>query len=284
VSGLADKIAGANRIIDAVLMEFRNPAVMWSSGKDSMVLLYLLRARCTGPRFPWPVIWHREPWGGEKYEFGERMVREWGLRIYDWAPAMVTLMEANGHVSLVNHYQVSGGMRTCALPIDIYEPKTFKGDFVCGLKDVLHRPTGGFKYPWDVVLHGHKSSDVDPILGPVPLNQEIAFNEGAPAAAFPLASWTDADIWEYTARYGVPQQLDRYNQKDGTENPDRTRNPDYFAGCVRCIDRSQGKSVFCPKLKTTVNNISKQVAYTEPIRPDYITKEGGQDAIPTGSS
>ena len=271
---LSEKVAEAHRIIDAVFAHFRQPAVMWSSGKDSMVLLFLLRSRQVTGVGSLPVIWHREPWGPLKYEFGERIVREWGLRVYDWAPAAVTLMEGNGHVSLVNHYQVSRSGKTCALPVDIEEPSDFRGpDWVCGLKDVLNRPKGKFDYPWDVVLHGHKSSDVDPLLGAVPLEQDVVLsNEGAPAVAFPLRNWTDGDVWEFSRRYDVPQQWDRYDRETGKENPDRTTNPDYFEGCMRCIDRRQGATVYCPKLRMRVNNISGQMDYRE-SRPEYLSNQ-----------
>lgn len=277
MDGLSQKVAEAHRIMDAVFAHFKAPALMWSSGKDSMVLLFLLRSRAVRGVEGFPVIWHREPWGGRKYEFGERMVREWGFRVYDWAPTSVVASAAGAAVCLVNHYQVSRSGKTCALPIDIEEPAHFHGgDFVCGLRDIVHRPKGQFEYPWDVVLHGHKSSDVDPLLGPVPLEQDIVLNEGAPAVAFPLRNWTDADVWEFTRRYDVPQQWDRYDRETGQENPDRTTNPDYFEGCMRCLDKREKATVFCPKLRMQVTNISGQVAYVD-SRPGYLGKSKIKD-------
>jgi hypothetical protein len=267
---LEEKIKTANRVIDAVLLNFRQPAVMWSGGKDSMVLLFLLRARQVNV----PVIFWRQPFFAEKHEFQERIAREWDLRLYDWPPAMVKLTEGNGHLSVLNYYQVGplpGG--TCAVPVDVYEPAKWDGKWICGLRDLLHRPAGGFAFPWDCCFHGHKSSDTDPLLGSVPLEQEIAFPASGPALAFPLRDWTDADIWEYTRRYDVPQQWDRYAPGTGEENPDRTANADYYAGCVRCMERQDEKTVWCPKLKARISNISAQLPFVKMPRPDYIAKE-----------
>jgi 3'-phosphoadenosine 5'-phosphosulfate sulfotransferase (PAPS reductase)/FAD synthetase len=62
---LEKKVNRSREIISRVLEEFRKPAVMWSSGKDSMVMLFLLRAMGV----TCPVIFHRQPWQGHRYAF-----------------------------------------------------------------------------------------------------------------------------------------------------------------------------------------------------------------------
>jgi len=268
------KITDANRVIDAVLANYRRPAVMWSSGKDSQVLLFLLRAR----QIHCPVIFHRFPFHPEKYEFAERMIREWGLEVYDWAPSAVTLQKSGKHLSLVQHYQV--GRATVALPLDIYEPLAFNGGaFVCGARDGLMRPTGSFNYPWDAVFLGHKGSDVDPLWGPIPLGVDVRLNVGAPDSAYPLRQWTDADVWDYSWRYDVPQQWTRYDKSTGEENKDRRLNPDWHLGCTRCLDRDGPAAVWCPKLRVQVSNLARegQIITREAAPPTYCapeTKEG----------
>jgi hypothetical protein len=176
-------------------------------------------------------------------------------------------------VSLMHYYRMGTGL--CEMPVDLYERPTAPhsaggAGMVCGLRDVLNRPIGDFAYPWDVVFHGHKSSDTDPLFGAVPLSCDVQMNQGGPALAFVLRDWTDGDVWEYTKQFEVPQQTDRYNVETGEENPDRTFNPDYLEGCCRCIDRDGPATVFCPKLKCQIGNVSHQVRYVELTRPSYM--------------
>jgi hypothetical protein len=60
---------------------------------------------------------------------------------------------------------------------------------------------------------------------------------------------------------------------DGHELPDRTLNPDYFAGCTRCLDERAGAEVFCPKLTRNVPNIATRVPRAPMPRPHYIEEE-----------
>ena len=257
-------IQKANAAIDRVLKEYRRPAFMCSFGKDSMVLLHLLRSRDINL----PVIFHRDPWFPEKYEFADRIIRECGLEVYDWAPAKVTMWSGEAIMAFTNYYQIGYTQNShLGVPKNILKPEPGK-KFICGLKDVLRRPTGGFNYPWDVILIGHKSSDEDQIAGKIPLNCDIKQNAGiAPDAAFPLKEWTDKDIWDYTEQYGVPQQETRYQNR--AEVKDKTANSDYAHVCIACIDRHEkAPSVHCPKLGCMVSNVSALVPYQD-VKMDY---------------
>jgi hypothetical protein len=266
MSTLKEKIDAAYGVIDAVLQEYRRPCVMWSGGKDSQVLLWLLRRRGV----TCPVVLHRHPKFPEKYEFHDRMAREWGLEVHDWAPIENTMLnEKPGQVCVMSEYQQ--GQERCAIPWDIYEPERWTGNWACGLQDFYHRPKGTQEFPWDVVFHGHKSTDVDPLFGAVPLKVDV--KPGAPAYAFPLRQWSDADIWEASRACGIPQQEDRYNLETGKENPDRTSNPDYFAGCMRCLNRELAGTVQCPKLKLEIESQAGRVRYKELPVVDYIERK-----------
>ena len=227
-----------------------------------MVLLWILRRM----QLDFPVIFYRDPWWPSKYAFAERIISEFGLTTFDYAPLAVTLWEGESIMAFTNHYQIGplpGGV--LLLPKNILPPEPGR-KFLCGLKDVLQRPTGNFNYPWDVVLIGHKSSDEDQIAGKVTLHVDVKQNNGiGPDALFPLRAWTDADIWEFTRRYDVPQQPDRYDRTTGTERHDKGPNSDYAHVCIACCDRRQkAAAVHCPKLNAMVSNIADRVPYAAP--------------------
>lgn len=253
------------KTIASALAEFRRPAVLWSSGKDSMVLLHLLRAHGT-----WPVIFFREPFAPARYGFAQDIIRQWDLSVYEWPPLTSALCERNGHLSIIHRFQV-GAAQTVDLPVDLVEPDDAAAPFACGLHDVLMRPKGGFACPWDLMFLGAKSSDSDALLGHMPLSADLVRNVGAPTFAFPLRQWTDADIWAYTEANAVPYQADRYEPwRAYAERADKTGNPDYVPGCTRCLQASQPAQVFCPKLKQWVNNVASQLPHLNNPLPGYI--------------
>jgi len=271
----ATKIAAANAAIDRVLMQYNQPALMCSFGKDSMVLLHLLLQR----RIDLPVIFHRDPWWPAKYAFAEEMIRRFGLEVYDWAPSAVTLWEGKEIMAFTNHYQIGAKPGAILqLPKNILPPESGE-KYLCALRDVLARPTGTFDYPWDCVLIGHKSSDADQIAGKVTLHCDIKLNNGVgPDAAFPLRTWTDTDVWNYIEEYEVPQQEDRYDVANRCERTDKRANSDYAHVCIACCDRSKpAASVYCPKLKCEVSSALDRVPYAAP-KFDYYGEEAAHAA------
>jgi 3'-phosphoadenosine 5'-phosphosulfate sulfotransferase (PAPS reductase)/FAD synthetase len=232
---------------------------MCSFGKDSMVMLHLLRKW----GYNLPVIFHRDPWFPKKYRFADDIIGAWELEAYDYPPSAITMWEGQSIMAFTNHYQI-GQNSYLQLPKNILEPEAGK-KWLCGV-DLLNRPKATFIYPWDLVLIGHKSSDEDQIAGKVTLHVDVKKNGGAaPDAGFPLKDWTDEDIWDYTDANNVPQQWDRYSPTDRKELDDKETNSDYANVCIACIDRrSKEPGVWCPKLKMNVSNISSNVAYDAP--------------------
>jgi 3'-phosphoadenosine 5'-phosphosulfate sulfotransferase (PAPS reductase)/FAD synthetase len=244
--------------VERLLPHYNNPAIMCSFGKDSMVMLHLMRKW----GYKLPIIFHRDPWWPQKYRFADEVAALWDLEVYDYPPSAITMWEGESIMAFTNHYQI--GAAYLQLPKNILEPEQGRR-WLCGV-DLLNRPKGTFSYPWDLVLIGHKSSDEDQIAGKVVLHVDVKKNAGAaPDAAFPLKEWTDEDVWDYTEEHDVPQQWDRYEKGARKELPDKWTNSDYANVCIACIDcRSKEPSVWCPKLEMQVSNIADKVAYDKP--------------------
>jgi 3'-phosphoadenosine 5'-phosphosulfate sulfotransferase (PAPS reductase)/FAD synthetase len=243
------------------------PAVMLSFGKDSMVLAALIREALPGglngqhfprPRgFPLPVIYHRDPWFPAKHEFAERVVRAWAMEVHDYPPAIVGVKTKQDAIELVARYNF--GTQGIDIPKNVCAPQEYpRRDYICGLHDWMMRPKGAvLPYPWDAMFIGHKSSDVDPFEGPVPLKYDIIDAAGV-LVAYPLRHWTDADVWDYIEANHIPVQETRYQGR--REVKDRWYNNDYVHACTGCIDpRNKEKEVYCPKLKCNVPNHGHEV-------------------------
>lgn len=269
---MESKIYLAEDAISHVYSVYKNPVFMCSFGKDSMVILEILQRMDKTP----PVLFHRDPWFPEKYTFADEMIMRYGLEVYDYPPSAMTLWEGKEIMAFTSHYQV--GNRADAimqLPKNILPPEDGV-KYVCGLRDILRRPTGYFNYPWDVAFVGHKNSDQDQIAGKIPLNCDIKQANGVtPDLCFPLRQWTDDDIWDYIDRFAVPVQLNRYDKKARKELPDKRFNSDYAHVCIACCDsRSKALSVMCPKYGREVSCVSNFVPYAKPLTTYF-----GDDAV-----
>lgn len=266
---LTAKVESARAIIATALAHFTLPAVMCSFGKDSMAVLHLVRQQRD-----LPVIFHREPFQPAKYAYANRVIMEWDLTVYDFPPEKTAVQEGGGELEVMNYYSLGGG-HNCALPTGVRAPLAGE-KALCGLRDLYGKPTGTFAYPWNAVFHGHKSADVDPVMGAVPLHADYALNVDCATAIFPLRDWTDADVWAYLEQSGAPLHTERYLKRaDGTwkERTDKTHNPDYLTACTACMRSDGPRAVPCPRLAgQLVQNISSQLrrvklpelAYTSP--------------------
>lgn len=254
-----EKVAKAAQLIADVLKVAKNPCVMCSFGKDSIAVLHMVKKQRD-----LKVVFHREPFQHHKYEYANRVMLEWDLAMVDYPPLGTTVQDGD-EFEIVNQYQA--GNRHVYLPTGI-RPPVPGHKLVCGLDDIYNKPTGTFNYPFDMAFHGHKSVDVDPILGAVPLRSDVAMNLGAISAAFPLRHFTNDDVWRYIEENGIPIHHERYEKVDSQwrERADKTLNPDYMNACTACMSAKNGPSVFCPKLNCEVSTVAHQLRPT--VKPD----------------
>lgn len=256
----------ALQFVEMLLSRFGKPALLWSSGKDSMALLHLVREVDKSV----PLIFLREPQQPYRYGFATRVIQDWKIEeVHELPPAASYLCRRNDTTSIIHQYRF--GDRHLSLPVDLVE---VDGEPVaCGL-EIMQRPKGSVSTPWDLLFSGARSADTDPLLGDMPLSSNLVLQPGFPAVAFPMRSWSDQELWEYIESENVPVQEDRYHKSAGAwgEFADKRNNPDYLTGCVRCLAADSGESVECPLYKT-VNGIGDMVPRLDEPLPFYIEKE-----------
>lgn len=257
---LQDKIQTALEVIRE--MPGLSPVVMSSFGKDSMVLLDLVK-RVRGKL---PILFFREPFFPEKYAFANRQILENGYSVYDYPPLSTAVNKKGEAFEISNFYQAGTVNEYIFCPTGIETP--VEGEpYLCGLYDLLNKPTGTFTFPWDTVLLGHKSSDTDPMLDKCPLTSHVV-KSGPLNAIFPIKDFTDADVWAYHNEFKLPVHHSRYS--NGCELSDKSKNPDYFPACMACIDRDGPPVVHCPRTGGLIPNISGSVKYAEVLKPFYV--------------
>lgn len=250
-------------------------AVLWSGGKDSTALLHVLRFKAG---IDLPVIQYREPKLRERYAYSDRLIKEWGLEVYDYPASGFAIADGpdteTGEMRFdaVKYYQW-GPRGTVAMSLGTERPTSAEiesGRYLCGVKDFLQRPTGAFNWPWGAVYIGTKYSDTDLIKGHVPLALDVRHVPEGPVSLYPMRDWTDEDIYGYMEAEGVEADPTRYVKRDGRwgNNPDKSLNADFYPICFNCVDRHQGQHVDCPKLKARVSNISHLAPYTDLVFPD----------------
>lgn len=257
-----EKVKHAKSVIQSSLKNWTTPAIMCSFGKDSMVVLHLVLQEKK-----LPVIFHREPFQHHKYKFANKIIEDWDLEVHDYLPAYAEVQQQGGEFEIVKHYQI--GDKTCMVPVGI-RPMEKSG--VCGLDKIYLSPKGTIQYPWNLVFHGHKSTDTDPIYGDIPLGSDTVCNLNHVSASFPVRHFTDEDIWRYHEENNIPIHSERYENVSGKwrEREDKTHNPDYINACVACMTGE--KFVECPKLGHTVASISSQLRWAKLADLHYISK------------
>lgn len=249
----------------------QNPygVIAWSGGKDSMVLLHIMRSM----GIELPLIFFREPWQPRKYKFHDKLIQDWGLIVHTWHPQKCTFQQTDDEFEIQNYYQANNTILTC--PTGIVEPQEGL-PFTC-IHDIASRPKQHqlFINKMDCVWIGHKGCDSDPILGgDAGTRIDARILPDMATMYFPLKDWSHDDIWEYIEEYDVPYDSDRYEKLDGKwgEKRDKSHNVDYVHACAKCVDSRPDAPRFvdCPKLKMKIENISHLVPWDEQKKLSYM--------------
>lgn len=266
---LRKKIKQASICIDSTLEFYKNPAILCSFGKDSLLLLWMIRNWIR----PLPVIFFQLPWFSRKRAFAQQIIAEWELEVYSPPPVGFTICSNNGKSEVVYHYKI--GQQTLQMPLG-QQSLNLRPDWLCGINTLLKGPFGSQEWPWDVAFCGHKSSDIDPVRGNVPLQVSIHQMANACHLAYPLKDFTDEDVWECHRLYSLPENQLRYgtHAEPIQDNTESFWNEDYLPYCNKCFDPNNESFVQCPKTNLMMTNIHDSLAKSNPSFL-YCSKKGG---------
>jgi 3'-phosphoadenosine 5'-phosphosulfate sulfotransferase (PAPS reductase)/FAD synthetase len=258
----------AEQIILLALKHARRPAVLWSGGKDSTVLLDLVRKI----RPDIEVIHFKLPFLSHKYAFHHFVQESLKLTVHDWVPVSVALTHGKNRIDVCETYLLGDGSLKVMRGT---EPREAGMPWVCG-KEWLNRPKAHIVSDFDVLLCGHKSSDEDPLTGSIPLEIDKKILGPNTEMWFPLRHWTDQDISSYIKVNGVDFDRNRYDD-NVVSRPNKHMNTDYVHACFNCVDKRLGKFVDCPKHGIQVENVHEHVLHEQPVAEYCNIRSGLQD-------
>jgi sulfate adenylyltransferase subunit 2 len=205
-------------ILREVKARFKNPAIMWSTGKDSTAALWLCRKAFVGT-IPFPVI-HIDTGCKfpEIYAFRDRMVKEWGLE----------LVVGKNEAALAKGVNPASGKFQCC---NLLKTETLKRVIVENGFDAvivsIRCDEHGIRAKERVFSPRDSRSlwnykDQPPELWDVYLNDP---QKNSHTRVHPILHWTELETWMYVRQEGIPV------------------NPLYFArkgkryrslGCIPC--------------------------------------------------
>lgn len=186
-------------IMREVVAEFDNPAMLYSIGKDSSVMLHLAIKAFYPAKLPFPLLHVDTTWKfKEMIEFRDRRVKELGLTLlthvnpdgiaqnispFTHGSAVHTdVMKTEGLKQALNYYEfdaVFGGARRD-------EEKSRAKERIYSFRDKNHRWNPKNQRPelWNIY------------------NGRI--HKGESIRVFPLSNWTELDIWQYIYLEEIP--------------------------------------------------------------------------------
>lgn len=171
------------------LLRSESPAILWSGGKDSVLLLDL--ARKVRPDI---AIIH---FHDRLHSQVERVINKWKLEVLSWMPASRYLIPWNSDLALVSEYSF-GDSR---LPV-IRDVVLSDGE--CAVEKLSEIRTGHFDYPWTDTFWGYRESDErHPVMGKAFPRE---FDLGPTRMIAPLYSWSDEDVLGAIEYRGIPYQ------------------------------------------------------------------------------
>lgn len=243
------------KALRARLRAANRPIAAWSSGLDSMTVLHM--ARQIVPEIP--VLFLHEKFQTHKLEFAKQTIADWKLQVAA-LPCLHRDIVMQGEEAEIYQLYPLGVEDRLVVPLGI-NASFDETNFKCAL-DLVRKPCAtlpdGYQFPWDLVLHGQRGDDVDPIHGNLSLAQPVLI--GAQTTLFyPLHDWTRAEVVAYVREHKLPFEARRYNaENDFREFSDKTFNLDYLDICTRCVLQGAHapQRVRCPKINEDVDTIT----------------------------
>ena len=191
--------AEAVHIIREVVAELQRPVLLFSAGKDSIVLLRLAEKAFRPLPLPFPVLHVDTRWKfQEMYRFREKMVSEMGLDL-------ITHINPEGVAQDMNPFTYGSAKHTDVMKTEglkqALDKYGFDAAFGGARRDEEKSRAKERVYSFRDSKHRWDPKNQRPELWNV-YNGKV--KKGESIRVFPLSNWTELDIWQYIYLEQIP--------------------------------------------------------------------------------
>jgi len=184
-------------IIREVVAEFENPVMLFSGGKDSVLMLYLARKAFAPGRVPFPILHvdtgHNFP---EVIEFRDRQVEELGVRL---EVASVQELIDSGRIKVAHELESRNRHQTVAL-LEALQNGGYDAVFGGGRRDEEKARAKERVFSFRDKFGQWDPKNQRPELWNLYNGRH---KKGEHIRVFPISDWTELDVWRYLAREQV---------------------------------------------------------------------------------
>lgn len=185
-------------IIREVLAEFERPVMLYSIGKDSMVMLHLAQKAFYPAKLPFPLLHIDTTWKfSAMIEFRDRYIKEQGLELR-------VHTHPEGRRNNINPFEHGSSytdiMKTEALKqaLDLHD---FDAAFGGARRDEERSRAKERVYSFRSADHAWDPKDQRPELWQL---YNGCHRRGESIRVFPLSNWTELDVWRYVELESIP--------------------------------------------------------------------------------
>lgn len=197
-ASLSSLIDESVMIIREVIAEFENPVMLFSGGKDSVVMLHLAMRAFAPARLPFPVM-HIDT--GHNFEevisFRDETVKKHGLRLI---VASVQESIDSGRVKESNSPRASRNPLQTTTLLDAINKHRYDAVFGGARRDEERARAKERVYSFRDAFGQWDPKNQRPELWGI-YNKN--HNQGEHFRIFPLSNWTELDIWKFIAAFDI---------------------------------------------------------------------------------